>query len=125
MRVGREEASGPLTCLVRTGTGGPASATRATLALGGRMPIAASDAATALTAAFSDRGPRNPKIAFRADGEQVLVTVTATDGGEVTHVFEQPMPCPPPATTPGRLRSFAHGTAMAAQQLATRGAPDA
>lgn len=89
------------------------------------MPIAASDAVTALTAAFSDRGPRNPRIAFRADGEQVMVTVTASDGGEVTHVFEQPMPCPPAATTPGRLRSFAHGTAMAAQQLATRGAPDA
>ena len=71
-------------------------------------------------------GSRTPKPedCVRAEGETIFVTVTAVEGGQVTHVAEQPMPCPPAATTPGRLRSFAHGTAMAAQQLATRGTPD-
>lgn len=88
------------------------------------MPVAASDAVTALTAAFTDRGPRNPKIAFRADGDNILVTITTTERGEITHVAEQELPGPPSAATPGRLRSFAHGTAMAAHQLASRGSPE-
>lgn len=74
----------------------------------------------AFAAAFADQGPSNPKITFELRGHQILVRMTATDRGKVVNVVEQALGPVPPATSPNRFKAFAHGTAMAARQIAAR-----
>ena len=70
------------------------------------------------TVAFADQGPSNPKFAFEARGAEVLVRMTASARGQVVNVIEQVLRTVPAGTSPNRFKAFAHGTAMAARQMA-------
>jgi hypothetical protein len=72
----------------------------------------------AYAAAFADQGPTNPRFAFEARGDEVVVKMTASDRGQVVNVIEQALRPVPNGTTPNRFKAFAHGTAMAARQIA-------
>ena len=72
----------------------------------------------AFATAFADQGPSNPKFAFEARGSEVLVRLTATERGQVVGVIEQVLRSVPSGTSPNRFKAFAHGTAMAARQIA-------
>lgn len=84
------------------------------------MAVTSEEAAQLLNEAFRDRGPDNPRVAFAiGGGGQVHVTLTARDGGDVVAEHTQPWPALAPVEVgSNRYRAFAHGTAMAARQVA-------